>query len=107
MLETSLYPAVKRFLEAAGYRVKGEVNGCDVVAVRAGDAQRLVIVEMKLGFNLDLLLQATDRMRAADEVWLAVPAPTRSKLHPNRAGYEAMGNAVDLGMVVGQAPATK
>ncbi len=29
---------------------------------------------MKLGFNLELLLQATDRMRAADEVWLAVPA---------------------------------
>jgi len=79
MLETSLYPAVKRFLEAAGYRVKGEVNGCDVVAVRAGDAQRLVIVEMKLGFNLDLLLQATDRMRAADEVWLAVPATWRGR----------------------------
>jgi hypothetical protein len=34
---------------------------------------------MKLGFNLDLLLQATDRMRAADEVWLAVPATRRGR----------------------------
>jgi hypothetical protein len=75
MSETSLYPAVKSFLETAGYSAKGEVDGCDVVAVRDGDPQRLAIVEMKLGFNLDLLLQATDRMRAADEVWLAVPPP--------------------------------
>ena len=41
MRETSLYPAVKRFLETAGFCVKGEVNGCDVVAVEDGDQQRL------------------------------------------------------------------
>jgi hypothetical protein len=33
MLETTLYPALKQFLESAGFRVKGEVDGCDVVAV--------------------------------------------------------------------------
>jgi hypothetical protein len=79
MLETSLYPAVKRFLETAGFRVKGEVKGCDAVAVHDGEALRLAIVEMKLGFNLDLLLQAVERMRAADEVWLAVPATQRGR----------------------------
>jgi hypothetical protein len=78
MLETSLYPAVKRFLETAGFHVKGEVNGCDVVAVD-GEQQRLAIVEMKRGFNLDLLLQAVERMRTADEVWLAVPATRRGR----------------------------
>ena len=79
MSETSLYPAVKRFLEAAGFHVKGEVRGCDVVAVHNAEPLRLAIVEMKLGFNLELLLQATDRMRAADEVWLAVPATRRGR----------------------------
>ena len=79
MLETSLYPAVKHFLETAGFRVKGEVNGCDAVAVHDGEGLRLAIVEMKLGFNLDLLLQAVERMRAADEVWLAVPATQRGR----------------------------
>jgi hypothetical protein len=79
MSEVSLYPAVKRFLEAAGFEVKGEVNGCDAVAVRSDAPQTLAIVEMKLGFNLELLLQATDRMRAADEVWLAVPATRRGR----------------------------
>jgi len=79
MRETALYPTVKRFLEQLGFQVKGEVNGCDVVAVRDGEPPRLAIVEMKLGFNLDLLLQAVDRMRAADEVWLAVPATRRGR----------------------------
>ena len=79
MPETSLYPAVKRFLEAAGFRVKGEVRGCDAVAVQDGEPVRLAIVEMKLGFSLDLLLQAVDRMRMADEVWLAVPATRRGR----------------------------
>jgi len=79
MSETSLYPAVKRFLEAAGFQVKGEINGCDVVAVQPGEPFQLAIVEMKLGFNLDLLLQAMDRMRVADEVWLAVPATRRGR----------------------------
>jgi hypothetical protein len=77
MSEISLYPVVKRFLEAAGFDVKGEVIGCDVVAVRRDEPLTLAIVEMKLGFSLELLLQAADRMRAADEVWLAVPATRR------------------------------
>jgi hypothetical protein len=80
MFETALYPTVKRFLEAAGFQVKGEIHGCDIVAVRNGEEpQRLAIVEMKLGFNLDLLLQAVDRMRIADETWLAVPATGRGR----------------------------
>ena len=79
MEETALYPAVKRFLEAAGFTVKGEVCGCDIVAVRAGELPLLAIVEMKRGLNLDLLLQAVDRMRPADEVWVAVPMTRRGR----------------------------
>jgi len=79
MSETLLYPAVKRFLEARGFDVKGEVKGCDIVSVRREETLTLTIVEMKLGFTLELLLQVTDRMRAADEVWLAVPATRRGR----------------------------
>jgi hypothetical protein len=42
-------------------------------------AGQLVIVEIKLGFNLDLLLQAVDRSRVADEVWLVEPATQRGR----------------------------
>ena len=74
MSKTSRYPILKRFLAAAGFRVKGAVAGCDVVAVRDGDPLQVTVVEMKLGLSFELLLHAVDRARAADEGWLAVRA---------------------------------
>jgi len=73
-LESSLYLPVKRFLEKFGFEVKGEVCGCDLVAVRDGEPPALVIGELKLTFTLELVLQAVDRTAACDEVWLAVRA---------------------------------
>ena len=73
--ETFLYPPVKRFLESRGLEAKGEICGCDLVALRAGASEPpplVVVGELKLGFNLDLVLQGIDRMAACDEVWLAV-----------------------------------
>ena len=85
MTETSLYPAVKRFLEGQGYEVKGEIAGCDVVGVKPGEPTRLVIAEMKLGLSFDLVLQGVDRMAGADEVWLAVKATRRGRDRDSRA----------------------
>ncbi len=76
MLETDLYLPVKRFLEAQGYDVKAEIGDCDVLAVRGEEPP--VIVELKTGFNLQLLLQGIDRQSITDNVYLAVPAPKRS-----------------------------
>ena len=83
-MEVALYAPVKAFLEARGFAVKGEVRGCDVVAVR-DDAELLVIAELKLGLSMELLLQAVDRMAMADEVWLAVPATRRGRDQDRRA----------------------
>jgi hypothetical protein len=66
--ETALYAGAKRHLEALGFEPKGEICGCDIVALRAGDPPFLVITEMKLGFTLELVLQAVDRLAIADEV---------------------------------------
>jgi len=76
--ETSLYHAVKAFLERQGFEVKGEVCGCDIVAVRDGEPM-LGVTELKLAFSLELVLQGVDRLRAADEVWLAVRATRRGR----------------------------
>jgi hypothetical protein len=75
--ETSLYPPVKRFLENLGFRVKGEICGCDLVALRGEEPPFVVISELKLGFNLELLLQGVNRTAACDEIWLAVRAGGR------------------------------
>ena len=71
MRETDLYPPVKAFLEAQGYTVKGEVDGCDVVAVRRDEPP--VIVELKAVFSLALVFQGVARQSVADNVYLAVP----------------------------------
>src|SRR4051812_2619813 len=76
-LETSLYLPVKRFLERLGYQVKGEIGGCDLVGVHQ-DGTVVVIGELKLRFNLDLLLQAVDRGPACEEVWLGVRVSGRN-----------------------------
>ncbi len=50
-----------------------------MVAVRPGEPPVLVICELKLGFNLELVLQAADRMATCDAVWLAVPRTRRGR----------------------------
>jgi hypothetical protein len=69
-LESELYAPVKALLQSQGYEVKGEVRGCDVVAVRAGEPP--VIVELKRSFGLGLVLQAIDRLAMSERVYLAV-----------------------------------
>src|SRR5258707_14845593 len=63
---------VKALLEGQGYSVKGEVRGCDVVAVRGREPP--VIVELKRVFGLGLVLQGVDRLALSDAVYLAVGA---------------------------------
>ena len=73
-METDLYSPVKTWLEKARLQLRARSAGCDVVALRAGEKDALVVVELKTAFNLDLVPQAVDRMAACDEVWVAVPA---------------------------------
>jgi hypothetical protein len=75
--ETSLYVPVKRFLESLGFDVKGEICGCDLVALRGDEPPIVVVGELKLGFNLELVLQGINRAAACDEIWLAVRAAGR------------------------------
>jgi hypothetical protein len=70
--EAELYAPVKALLEAQGYEVKAEVNGCDVVAVRGDEPP--VVVELKRAFGLALVLQGVDRLAITDAVYLAVGA---------------------------------
>jgi hypothetical protein len=84
MPETALYRPVKRYLEALGFTVKGEICGCDLVALRGDEPPIVVIGELKLAFSLELVLQAVDRTAACDEIWLAVSATRRGRLRDPR-----------------------
>jgi hypothetical protein len=52
-LETDLYLPIKRYLEKLGLEVKGEVCGCDLVALSDGSTDVVVIGEMKQSFTLE------------------------------------------------------
>lgn len=81
MREVDLYLPVKNFLTRQGYDVKGEVHGCDLVAVRGDEPP--VIVELKRRFSLSLVLQGVDRLAITDLVYLAVPAAGRRSRGPS------------------------
>jgi hypothetical protein len=72
--ETNLYQPIKDFLHKLSFEAKGEVCGCDVVALNNGEPVALIISELKLSFSLELILQAVDRSTACDEIWIAVQA---------------------------------
>ena len=71
MKESDLYLPLKQFLESQGYEVKGEIQNCDVVAVRGQEAP--VVVELKLVLNLNLVLQAVERLSMTSKVYMGVP----------------------------------
>jgi len=101
--ESDLYPPVKAFLEARGYAVKGEIGGCDAVGTRGDEPP--VIVELKLQFNLALVLQGVDRLSLTDRVYLAVARP-RGRLAAGVSVYRrdvrALCRRIGLGLLTVQ-----
>ncbi|RYE63368.1 MAG: hypothetical protein EOO83_03845, partial [Oxalobacteraceae bacterium] len=98
-METSLYLPVKSFLETAGYVVKGEVGGCDLVGLSEGDPTVVVICELKLSFNLELILQAVDRAAVADEVWIAAKLSLKGKGRETDKRYRDLCRRLGIGIL--------
>jgi hypothetical protein len=98
-LETALYLPVKRFLEAAGLTVKGEIRGCDLVALDGAQPAAVVIGELKETFTLELVLQAVERTAMADEVWLAVRASKRGRGREGDARVKKLCRFLGFGLM--------
>lgn len=75
--ETDLYAPIKAHFEQLGYDVRGEVNHCDVVAIRGDESP--VIVELKKSLNIPLLLQGIDRQALSPHVYVAFELPRKGK----------------------------
>jgi hypothetical protein len=98
-LETALYLPVKRFLERLGFTVKGEIGSCDLVGLSDGEPPVVVICELKLAFNLELVLQAVDRAAASDEVWIAARLSAQRKGRERDARYRNLCRRLGFGML--------
>lgn len=97
MKESDLYPPLKRFLESQNYEVKGEVQDCDVLAIR--DKVAPVIVELKLSLNLNVLLQAVDRLSMTPKVYIGIP-PQCKILNRKRRHIIKLLRMLGLGLLV-------
>ena len=98
-METDLYPPIKRHLERLGLEVKGEVCGCDLLALYEGSPEFVVIGELKQSFTLELVLQAVDRTSVCDEVWLAVRASKRGRGRENDARVKKLCRFLGFGLL--------
>ena len=98
-METSLYRPVKVFLEGLGFVVKGEVGGCDLLALKGDDPPVVIIGELKLTFNLELVLQGVDRAAACDEVWLAARLSSRGKGRESDARFRNLCRRLGFGLL--------
>ena len=98
-METSLYLPVKTFLETAGYTVKGEVGSCDLVGLSEGEPPVVVVCELKLSFNLELILQAVDRAAAADEIWIAARVSGKGRGREADRRFRDLCRRLGIGML--------
>lgn len=98
-METSLYHPVKAFLEKAGYTVKGEIGGCDLVGMSDDDPPVVVVCELKLAFNLELILQAIDRAAISDEVWIAAKMSVSGRGRETDKRYRDLCRRLGIGML--------
>ncbi|MDL2397854.1 DUF2161 domain-containing phosphodiesterase [Rhizobium mayense] len=98
-METALYLPIKNFLEAAGYTVKGEIGNCDLVGLSSNEPPVVVICELKLTFNLELVLQAVDRAAASDEVWIAARVSAKGKGREGDRRFRDLCRRLGFGML--------
>ncbi len=95
--ETDLAGPVHDFLVENGYTVRSEVGDCDIAALKDGE---LIVIELKRSLSIGLLIQATQRQRVADSVYVAIPMPARGT--SNRAWRQAchLVKRLELGLIV-------
>ena len=94
--ESDLYAPLKRFFEQHGYEIRGEVKDCDLVARQEA---RLVVVEMKLAFNLTLVLQGLRRQQVTNHVYVAIETPGRKKRTPWWREVQQLCQRLGLGLL--------
>jgi len=95
--EEDLYPPVKEYFEALGYKVNGEVKACDITALKE---EELIIIELKKNLTVSLLTQAVIRQRTADLVYIAIPKPKKFKINAKWKDSLHLLRRLELGLIL-------
>lgn len=84
-------------MESQNYEVKGEVQDCDVLAIRGKEAP--VVVELKLTLNLNVVLQAVERLSLTPKVYIGIPIKCKT-LNRRRRHIIKLLRMLGLGLMV-------
>jgi len=95
--ERDLAAPIYSYLHANGYEVRSEVGDCDIAAEKGGE---LLVIELKRSLSIDLLLQATQRQRAADSVYVAIPWPAGGTATKRFRQLSHLLRRLELGLIV-------
>ncbi len=94
--ETELYAPIRDYLLDQGYTVRSEVRGCDITASRNDE---LIVIELKRAFSTALLIQATQRQRVTDSVYVALPEPCGWKRSAHWRHVQHLLRRLELGLI--------
>lgn len=97
ILETDLYEPLRNLLQHCGYKVRGEVLSCDLVAVKD---KQIVVIEQKLRLNLELLAQAAQRQKITESVYVAVPVEEVQRWGRRWRSVRHVCQRLELGLIL-------
>lgn len=94
--EVDVAKPIELYLEGLGYRVRSEVKGCDITAIKD---DKLLVVEVKKSFSIKLIYQGVDRQEFCDNVYIALPV-IGNKAVPNRKHLIKLLKRLELGLII-------
>ncbi len=95
--ESDLFKPIQKYLINQGYSVKAEVLHCDITAVKEDE---LVVIELKKNLNLSLLIQAANRQKFADSVYVAIAREPSKRLPRNFKGACHLLKRLEMGLIL-------
>ncbi len=95
--EADLYPIAARYFVAQGFQVKGEVCGCDLVAVKDNT---IIVAELKKTFNIKLLYQSVRRLAITDQVYAVIYKPKGRQKMSFWQMIKSLARRLNIGLLV-------
>lgn len=97
MKESDLSKPITDYLIKNGYEVSCEVLDCDIIAKKDDE---IIAIELKKNFNATLLIQATQRQKFADSVYVAIARPENFKRQINWKGMCHLLKRLEIGLLL-------
>jgi len=95
--ESDLFEPIREYLVNQGYSVKAEVLHCDITAVKDDE---LIVIELKKNLNISLLIQAANRQKFADSVYVAISKEPNKRLPNNFKGACHLLKRLEMGLIM-------